>query len=124
MQKLFKAGEQLRKYELALPEPSGRKEEGKIGTEGRTFFGAATKFFYRGIEGVADAIRRGDYNNALAGLMNPNEYANRLYAKGEWITLGGRAAGFAPTRAYMEAQNRGQQPIPPYLQRFIPQPTR
>jgi hypothetical protein len=125
MQKLFKAGEQLRKYELALPEPSGRKADGKIGREQRTLFGEATKIFYRGIEGVADAMRRGDYNSALAGLMDPDKYANRLYANGEWITLGGRAAGFAPTRAYMEAQNRGQQPsIPPYLQRFIPQPTR
>jgi len=115
----FNLGEQLRAWEKSLPEPSGRPGEEKIGKT-RTFVGEV----YRGFEGAAAALRRRDYDNALAAIITPKDYVNKLYINGQWLTLGGRAAEAAPGRIYMENRQESQAPnvqVPQMLRNFLPQ---
>jgi hypothetical protein len=107
---LFEVGDMLRKSEKSLPEASGRPSGG-ISPETRTLFGSMTGLVQRGLGGVYDAMRRGDYDSALKGLLNPKEYANKLYYKGEWLTLGGRALESVPGRAAVEFQSNQGQPM-------------
>ena len=117
---LADVGTMVREAEKGLPGAAGRPKEG-ITPEQRTLFGSMTGLVQRGLGGVYDAIKRGDYDSALAGLLNPKEYANKMYYKGEWLTLGGRALGSVPGRTAVEFQSNQGQPMNQQLQQRMQQ---
>jgi hypothetical protein len=117
---LAEVGTMVREAEKGLPGATGRPKEG-ITPEQRTLFGSMTGLVQRGLGGVYDAIKRGDYDSALAGLLNPKEYANKMYYKGEWLTLGGRALGSVPGRTAVEFQSNQGQPMNQQLQQRMQQ---
>jgi hypothetical protein len=117
---LADVGTMVREAEKGLPGAAGRPKEG-ITPEQRTLFGSMTGLVQRGLGGVYDAIKRGDYDSALAGLLDPKEYANKMYYKGEWLTLGGRALGSVPGRTAVEFQSNQGQPMNQQLQQRMQQ---
>lgn len=120
LERLAEVGTMVREAEKGMPGAAGRPKEG-ITPEQRTLFGSMTGLIQRGLGGVYDAIKRGDYDSALAGLLNPKEYANKMYYKGEWLTLGGRALESVPSRTAVEFQSNQGQPMNQQLEQRMQQ---
>lgn len=120
LERLAEVGTMVREAEKGLPEAAGRTKKA-VAPEQHTLFGTAKGFVQRGINGVFEAIKRADYDSALAGLLNPKEYANKMYYKGEWLTLGGRALESVPGRTAVEFQSNQGQPMNQQLEQRMQQ---